>query len=132
MSIAQQFLKYLADNSFGVLGVSLFINEIPDGSTIDNNAICISSAGGNVDKYVDLRIKFFSVVLRNQTENGLDSVFENLKAFLHRNPACVHEFVAGGDSIQDFYIEDELNYIGKDANQRYLGEFTLKMYYERI
>lgn len=131
MSIQQQIISYLASNGFGTKGYSLFVNEIPDNNNVSNNSIVISSASGSMNKYVNDRISFFSVVIRNKTDNGADLIFENLRGLLHQNKNCIREFVAGGDLIKDIYIEDELNYVGKDVNNRYLYEFTLKLYYER-
>lgn len=132
MSIQQQIMEYLANNGVGTLGVSLFVNEIPDNDKVNDNAVVISTAGGAMDKFVDLRTKFFSFVIRNKKDNDIDSKFEQIRTLLHKNPNCISNFVVGGDVVEDIYIEDEPSYVGKDTNNRYLYEFTLKLYYERI
>lgn len=129
MSIAEELITYLAEQGVGILGQSLFIGLIPDGSTVDDFAICLNVIGGQRDRYVDFRHALGSFVVRAKTHQDGTDKYEQIASLLHKNPRCLTEFVHGGKNVKDMYILDEPTYVGQDESKRYIFEFQIRIDY---
>lgn len=80
MSVEYEVAQYLANSGFGVLGTSIFVDQIP----AETNGIFVVSSGGQPNKYIPVTESIVDIYSKDTSASDAITLLESIKNHIHR------------------------------------------------
>lgn len=111
-NLADDVGAYLATQSIGVIGTTLFKGTLPE--KIDNCVAIYETTSGLPDMYLPVKTPFFQVYVRNKDYATGHTKMDAVRSALHGKLA----FTQGSTFFMSIFAVTEIDHLGRDDQGR--------------